>query len=76
MIIATISIKFLPGTAISDAFAEALRLASTLNVFVEFPFNEITCSIGPGGSVSKGTLEYHEAIKGETFKGKLKIAHG
>lgn len=73
---AEITIKVSPGTKIDDAFCEALRLATLLNVRIGFQFNGVQCSIGPEGSISKGVCEWNEAIKGETPQGRLKLAFG
>lgn len=73
---AKITIEISPGTKIDDAFCEALRLAKLLKVRIGFRFNGVSCAIGPEGSISKGVREWNEALKGETPKGRLKLAFG
>lgn len=69
---ATIKVEFDPGTDICDAFAEAVRIASLINAFVDFTFNGAVCTAHPYGSVSRGVYEYHECVKKDS---DFKFAH-
>lgn len=46
---ACIKIEFTGGAYIDDCYTEALRLAKLLQVNIDFTFNELFCSVGPGG---------------------------
>lgn len=66
---ANLKVTFDVGVDVSDAFQEAIRLATMLNVDVEFDFNGVACTAFPNGSVKRGADEYHEAgKKGSQFQ--------
>lgn len=65
---ASLKIDFYPSTSILDAFKEACRLSTFLNVDVQFSFNGVTCISMPNSEYNDGVKAYHECI------GNIKIA--
>lgn len=63
MATATIELKFLAGDNIESAFKEAIRIASVLEVWVEFKFNGVTCLANSLSTVKHGVKAYHDALK-------------
>lgn len=67
----TIKAEVMAGDSVEDAFDTAIRLATTLDVRVEFNANGVTCIARPHGSKAKGVLEYLAALKSDS---KIKLA--
>jgi hypothetical protein len=65
----TIKADVTAGSDIEQAFKDAIKLADTLNCFVEFDFNGILCSANPGGNAAKGSAHYFEQLNSkDSFK--------
>lgn len=71
---ATIKLEFNPGDSIEEAFSEAIRIATILNVWVEFNFNGVTCITNSKGNIDKGIESYHAELKKEDYKSKVAFA--
>lgn len=63
--IATMKIEFMPGSTIKAAFEEAIRLATLLNVWIEFNFNGVTCSAKSSSNAELGVDNYRKALSGD-----------
>lgn len=62
----TIKVEVCAGASIENSFEQAVRLANTLGVCIEFTFNAVTCCATPNGDTHEGVKEYHKAAsKGE-----------
>lgn len=59
---AIIKIEFLPGTDITEAVTEAIRLANVLNVIISFKFNGIHCTIFKNNNVQECVNSYHKNL--------------
>ena len=51
---ASIKIEIVVGTDIEQAYKEAVRLATALNVYIEFDFNGVHCLAHPNGNPAVG----------------------
>lgn len=60
---ATIKLEFDPGDNIQDAFKQAIRIATILDVWCQFNFNGVTCITGADGEIDKGVEAYHKVRK-------------
>jgi sugar/nucleoside kinase (ribokinase family) len=69
----TIKIELLAGSDIKEAFTEALRIAKILDVWVDFDFNYVKCSISPTGNPDEGAKMYFSAQKSEDKDMKIAI---
>lgn len=69
----SIKVKVSPGARIEDTFLDACKLASQLQVSVDFNFNDVTCIAYPYGDYIKGIEEYNKAIV-PTDKIKVAVA--
>lgn len=58
MTLAKIKVEYNCGDSILNCFTESKRLATLLNVWVEFNFNEVTCLIHNQGNIEYAVLEY------------------
>ena len=61
---ATMKVEFMPGDTIKAAFEEAIRLATLLNVWIEFNFNGVTCSAKYSSNAELGVENYQKALSG------------
>jgi hypothetical protein len=68
---ATMKVEFMPGSTIKAAFEEAIRLATLLNVWIEFNFNGVTCSAKSSSNAELGVVNYQKALSGDS---EFKIA--
>jgi len=59
----TIKVEFDAGCNIEEAFAESIRLAKLLTVWIEFNFNDVTCIANSNGIVDVGVKNYHKEIQ-------------
>lgn len=58
----SLKVEFTSGDIIANAFAEAVAIATKLDVCVEFKFNDVTCIAFPGGDWEAGAKMYHDRI--------------
>ena len=66
---ATLTVDFLAGSNIEGAFKEAIRLATILEVFIEFRFNDVKCFASPNSNAAMGVIAYNKALKdNESYK--------
>lgn len=64
-----LEISFTPGDTIKGAYEEAIRLATLLDVCIEFNFNNVKCLAFKNGDARKGEESYHRELKSkERFK--------
>ena len=56
----TLNIKLTAGTSIEDAFLDSIRLATKLDVCIEFNFNDKICWAFPNSNPFKGVESYLE----------------
>jgi hypothetical protein len=70
---AILTIRFMPGDDIYEAFLEAIELAKITNVLIEFNFNGVDCIVNKYSSAKKGVNDYHETLK---TQGNNKYARG
>lgn len=68
----TIKLEIDAGESIENAFEEAIRISTILNIRTEFNFNEVKCFGYPNGDKYKGANSYKEMIK---ITSKYKFAH-
>jgi hypothetical protein len=59
---ARIVLEFDTPDNIKDAFEDAIRIANTLGVFVQFDFNGVTCYADKNSSAEQGVTSYHNAL--------------
>lgn len=57
-----LEISFTPGNTIKGAYEEAIRLATLLDVCIEFNFNNVRCLAFKNGDARKGELSYHREL--------------
>ena len=74
MIKATIKLEFHSGDNIEKSFEEAIRIASILDVWCEFTFNNIQCLAHKDGSVEKGVKQYLSALENISNEYAIKVA--
>lgn len=67
--IATLKIEFTPGDTIEEAYQEAIRLATLLNIYVMFRFNDVECLATKNGDYRKGVDSFYRELKsGKRYK--------
>jgi hypothetical protein len=65
MITSEITIDPILGTDIEDAFKDATRIATILNVGVSFKFNGVSCFAKPYGNFKDGADRYRQISAGD-----------
>ena len=63
----TIKIEYGAGCSLESCFKDAIRLATLLNVTVDFDFNGVSCFGVPNGDIQKGIKEF-ESVFGKRYK--------
>ena len=74
MAIATIKVEYNCGDAIESCFTESKRLATLLNVWIEFNFNDVSCLIHNKGDVSQAVLDYMEQLNKPEKSDKIVVS--
>jgi hypothetical protein len=64
----TMKVEFNPGITIEEAIIEGIRLATILNVYIEFNFNGIIVSTHSRSSVTNGVEQYRKALRRDNLK--------
>lgn len=59
---AYLTIEFMPGDNIENAFKEAVDIATRLKINVQFKFNDTACIARPNGNPENGVKEYHATL--------------
>lgn len=61
----SLTVEFIPGTTIKEAYKQASKLANRINVSIKFIFNGIDCIASPEGDIEKGIKMYYNALDSE-----------
>ena len=69
--IVTIEIKIHDTVSIGEAYVEAIRLATLLDICIEFNFNNVKCLAFKNGDVKRGVDSYWREL---SCKNDLKVS--
>lgn len=60
--IVTLKVEIGLGSSVFKVFEEAIRVATQLNVYIEFNFNGVTCLARPNDDAKKSVKSYIIAV--------------